>query len=215
MGEDEDGYWGEGKKCPRSHPEKERRGDPLEGKQRRRRRHVDVRAAGFLRVLCNLRLVHVGTQAGVRDRLEEFLHFRRTFDKPMVPKVVPGIFYELYESDQKPPRVRSMNNESLQENPGDLLLHIFVVCVGEKVEQDAGKVVRVRVRVPQVVRDSRKKEVTPLVVEFVREIDENLKARIVLLQPLLPMGRFVVLWEMHADVEQQCVQQADVVIGVT
>ena len=45
--------------------------------------------------------------------------------------------------------MRSVNDESLKENPGDLLLDGFLVGLGEKQKQGATEVLRVRIGIPE------------------------------------------------------------------
>lgn len=76
------------------------------------------------------------------------------------PELVDGVLDELYERDEQPPRMRPIDDQPLQQHPGDLLLHGFRVRLGEQVEQTAREVVREAVRVAQLVRDRVQEQVS-------------------------------------------------------
>mmetsp|Transcript_10100 Transcript_10100/g.24108 ORF Transcript_10100/g.24108 Transcript_10100/m.24108 type:complete len:339 (+) Transcript_10100:48-1064(+) len=158
--------------------------------------------------------VYGGAKAGVGHALEELLHLRRTFHEAVVPKLVASVLDQLYEGNQQAPRVRSVHDEALQQDSGDLLPHHLVAGVGEEVQQDAAEVVRVRVRVAQVVRDGPQKQVPALIVEVVGEVREDVERRVVLLEAALPRQRLAMLRQVDPDVEEQRVQQGHVVLGV-
>ena len=96
------------------------------------------------------------------------------------PELEGGVLDELDEGDEQPPGVRPVHDQPLQQHPGeggedeeededdgkenedapgDLLLDGLGVGLGEKVEEAAGEVVRVRVRVTQLVRDAIQEQV--------------------------------------------------------
>lgn len=74
-------------------------------------------------------------------------------NKLMWPEFVDGVFDEFDERDEQSPGVWSVDDESLEEHPGDLLLHGLGVGFSEQVQEAAREVVRVAVRVAQLVRD--------------------------------------------------------------
>jgi len=51
------------------------------------------------------------------------------------PELEGGVLDQLYEGDQETPGVRSVDNESLQQDSGDLLLNSLGVCLGEQIEE--------------------------------------------------------------------------------
>lgn len=79
--------------------------------------------------------------------------------KLMRPKFVNWVFDELNEGDEQAPRVRPVHDESLEQHPGDLLLHGLGVGLREQVQQAAREVVRVAVRVAELVRDRVQEQV--------------------------------------------------------
>jgi len=56
-------------------------------------------------------------------------------DKFVRPELEGGVLDQLYEGDQETPGVRSVDNESLQQDSGDLLLNSLGVCLGEQIEE--------------------------------------------------------------------------------
>ena len=60
-----------------------------------------------------------------------------------------GGVLELYEGDEEPPGVRSVHDEALQEDPGDLRLDGLGVGLGKQVEETSGELGRVRVGIAQ------------------------------------------------------------------
>ena len=92
------------------------------------------------------------------------------------PELESRVLDELDEGDEEPPGVRPVHDQPLQQHPGegeededeedededvpsDLLLDGLGVGLGEEVEEAAGEVVRVRVRVTQLVRDAIQEQV--------------------------------------------------------
>lgn len=51
----------------------------------------------------------------------------------MRPEFVDGVFDQLDERDEQSPGVWSVHDESLQQHPGDLLLHGLGVGLGEQI----------------------------------------------------------------------------------
>ena len=58
--------------------------------------------------------------------------------------------------------MRSVDNQSFQQDSGDLLLDCFLICFGKKVEEGARKVLRVAVRIAQLIGDAVEEQVTSL-----------------------------------------------------
>jgi len=56
-------------------------------------------------------------------------------DELVRPELEGGVLDQLYEGDQETPGVRSVDNESLQQDSGDLLLNSLGVCLGEQIEE--------------------------------------------------------------------------------
>lgn len=67
-------------------------------------------------------------------------------------------------------RVGAVNDEPLQQDAGDLLLHHLRLGLGEQVEQHAAEVVRVLVGVPELVRHRVQEEVATLGVQLVGQL---------------------------------------------
>lgn len=53
------------------------------------------------------------------------LNLRCAVNKLVLPEIVGGVFNELYERDEEPPGVWSIDDEPLQEDAGHLLLYGF------------------------------------------------------------------------------------------
>lgn len=70
-------------------------------------------------------------------RFEELLDFGSTVDKLVGPELERRVLDQFDERDQQSPGVRPVDNESLQQNPGDLLLDGLRVGLCEQVEQAA------------------------------------------------------------------------------
>merc|ERR1719454_1422948 len=94
-----------------------------------------------------------------------------------------------------------MNDQTLQEDASDLFLDGSVLRLREEIEEHAREVVRVCVRVTQMVRDRRDEEIPPLRVKLRREKDKDLERRVGWREPMRPLRH------MHTDVEKQRRQQ--------
>ena len=77
----------------------------------------------------------------------------------MIPELELSVLDELNEGDEQSPGVWSVDNESLQQHPCDLLLDGLRVGLSKQVEHGAGEVVRVTVRVTQLVGDGVQEQV--------------------------------------------------------
>lgn len=107
-----------------------------------------------------------------------------TVHEVVAPELEGRILYQLDEGDEKPPGVRPVHDQPLQQNsgggkglvlrrptgapgtggtgsPGDLLLDGLGVRFSEQVEHGAAEVVGVAVRVTQLVGDGVQEQVTP------------------------------------------------------
>lgn len=69
------------------------------------------------------------------------------------PELVNRVLDQLDERDEKAPRVRAVHNQPLQKHPRDLLLHRLGVGLSEQVQEATAEVVRVAVRVAELVGD--------------------------------------------------------------
>lgn len=65
----------------------------------------------------------------------------------MLPKLVRRVLNKFDERDEQSPRMRSIYDQSFQQNSRDLLLDHFGVGLGEQVQERARKVVGVTVGV--------------------------------------------------------------------
>ena len=168
----------------------------------RRRREVVRRLAGKRHA------------AGSGDRLEEIFNFWRATNKVVIPKLELGIFDQLDECDEQTPRMRTVDDEALQENARDLLLNGLQVGFGEEIQQSAREVMRVRVGITQLIGDGVEEQVSAFRIEIDGQVLENVHVR--------GMGdggdgwsQTTVLTDvvngLSADVEDESVQQRDVV----
>mmetsp|Transcript_7184 Transcript_7184/g.20927 ORF Transcript_7184/g.20927 Transcript_7184/m.20927 type:complete len:312 (+) Transcript_7184:54-989(+) len=144
----------------------------------------------------------LATNAGPGHVLEEALHFRGAAREAVGPELVPWVLDELDKGDQQAPRVGPVHDEPLQEDSGDLLLHDLHRRLCEEEEEDAAEVVGVAVGVPQLVRHGVQKDVPALRVQVQDELLEHLHRN------GLPLVDGV-----HADVEDERVDQGHVVLG--
>ena len=48
--------------------------------------------------------------------------------------MILGIFYQLDKGDEQSPWVRTLGDETLQQNPSDLLLDTFILCFIKQVK---------------------------------------------------------------------------------
>lgn len=67
-------------------------------------------------------------------------------------------------------RVRTVYDQPLQKDAGDLLLHHLRLRLGEQVQQYTAEVVRVLVGVAQLIRHCVEEEIPPLGVQLVRQL---------------------------------------------
>ena len=168
----------------------------------RRRREVVRRLAGKRHA------------AGSGDRLEEIFNFWRATNKVVIPKLELGIFDQLDECDEQTPRMRTVDDEALQENARDLLLNGLQVGFGEEIQQSAREIMRVRVGITQLIGDGVEEQISAFRIEIDGQVLENVHVR--------GMGdggdgwsQTTVLTDvlngLSADVEDESVQQRDVV----
>jgi len=78
-------------------------------------------------------------------------------DKLVVPELELWILDEFDERDEEAPRVRSVDNQPLQQHARYLLLDRLRVGLGEQVQHRTAEVVCVAVWVAQLVRNSVQK----------------------------------------------------------
>jgi len=60
--------------------------------------------------------------AGSRHGFEKIFNFRRASDEIVSPKLELRILDQLDEGDEETPRMRSVDDETLEQHPRDLLL---------------------------------------------------------------------------------------------
>lgn len=80
--------------------------------------------------------------------------------KLVAPELVHGVLDQLDEGDEETPRVRAVDDQPLEQHPGDLLLHGLRISFSEQVQQAAAEVMRVAVGVAQLIGDRVQEEVT-------------------------------------------------------
>ena len=85
--------------------------------------------------------------------------------KLVFPEVVRRVLYQLNESDEQPPGVRSVHNESFQQHPSDLLLDGFSVGFGKERQQCTAEIVGVAVWIAQLIGDGIEEQVTTWNIE--------------------------------------------------
>ena len=78
-------------------------------------------------------------------------NFWSAVDKLVIPELELCVLDEFNERDEKAPRMRSVDDETLQQHAGDLLLDRLRVCLGKQVQQRAAEIVRVTVGIAQLV----------------------------------------------------------------
>jgi hypothetical protein len=69
----------------------------------------------------------------------------------MRPELVDWVLDELNEGNEQAPRMRSVHNQTLEQHSSDLLLDCLRVGLGKQIQQGAAEVMRVAVRIPQLV----------------------------------------------------------------
>ena len=69
-----------------------------------------------------------------RQKTAYLLNLSGTASKWMAPEMILGIFYQLNKSDEQSPWVRTLGDETLQQNPSDLLLNTFILCFIKQVK---------------------------------------------------------------------------------
>jgi len=77
-----------------------------------------------------------------------------------MPELELWVLDEFDERDEKTPRMRSVDDEPLQQDTRDLLLDRLGVCLGKQVEQSAAEVMGVTVGVAQLVGHGVQKQVS-------------------------------------------------------
>jgi len=77
-----------------------------------------------------------------------------------MPELELWILDKFNESDEETPRMRSVDNESLQQHTCYLLLDGLWVCLGKQVQQRAAEVVRMTVGIAQLIGNGVQKQVT-------------------------------------------------------
>lgn len=80
------------------------------------------------------------------------LNFRSTVHELVMPELELRVFDEFNEGDEKTPRVRSVDDQPLQQDARYLLLDCLRVGLGKQVQQSAAEVVCVAVGIAQLIR---------------------------------------------------------------
>lgn len=106
-------------------------------------------------------------QARVRHSLEQLLHLRRAIDERLGPESVPRVANQLDEGDQETPRVGTMHDETLQKHASNLILDLDVRQLRKEEQEHAREIVRMSVRVPQVICQRRKEQIATFHVKLV------------------------------------------------
>lgn len=132
---------------------------------------VNKKISGFLltRRLRRWLLLH----AGPSHRFEELFNLRRAAHELMAPELEGWVLDEIDEGHKETPRVWTIHNEPLKQDPCDLFLDGFSVCFSEQVQQRAAEVVSVAVGVPQLVRNGIQEKVPPFGVQVHGQILED------------------------------------------
>ena len=86
--------------------------------------------------------------------LEEKGDLRRDLDELLVPEVVPGVPEKLDERDKGSPRVRTVHQKPLQQDPRDDFSELIGLNLMEQVQNEGAEPVGVRVGVTQVQNHS-------------------------------------------------------------
>jgi len=130
----------------------------------------------------------------------------------MTPEFVPRILDELDERNQQAPRVRAVDDETFEEHASDLLLDNTELGLREQVQNDAREVMRVAVRVSELVRDGIHEEVAAFHVQGLCELLEQFHRR-ALRNAARSIFAAVRLNGLNADVQDERVEQRNVVLG--
>ena len=117
-----------------------------------------------------------GPDAGLRHPFEEALNLWGAPREGVGPEVVAGVLDELNKCHKQPPGVGPVDDQALKEHPCDLLLDHVHLRLRENEEQDAGEVVRVVVRIPQLVGHGVEEQEAALWAQRLGEEKEELHA---------------------------------------
>lgn len=129
------------------------------------------------------------------------------------PELVRRVLDQLDKGDEEAPRMRSVDDQSFEKDPGDLLLYRLRIRFSEQIEERAAEVMRMTVRIPQLICYGVQKQVTALGIEVNRQILEDVHVggmrdgghvRRVTLAAYKRNG-------LRADVKHKSVHQLDVV----
>lgn len=134
-------------------------------------------------------------------------------DELVIPKLVRRILDQFDESYEQTPRMRPVNYQSLEQNPRYLFLDGLGVRLRKQIQQRTREIVRVAVRISQLVRYSVQEKITSLCVEIDREILEYVHVRAVRDCRHAGGETFApdVRYGLRSDVQDQGVHQRDVV----
>jgi len=110
------------------------------------------------------------TKGGIINVLEQStekpLNLRCGLDERQLPEVVGWVLKQLQKCNYQSPGMRAMDDQSFEQDAGDLLPHIrlvgFALDLAEKVKQQITEVVGVAVRVAQVICDRAQEKVSGL-----------------------------------------------------
>ena len=81
-------------------------------------------------------------------------------DELVVPELELWVLDEFNERDEQTPRVRSVDNQPLQQHACYLLLNRFRVGFSEQIEQSTAEVVRVTVRISQLIGNGVQEQIS-------------------------------------------------------
>jgi len=114
---------------------------------------------------------------GSGNRFEKFLDLWSAVDEFVVPKLEDRILYQLNKRNQQTPRVRSIDNQPLQQHPRDLLLNGLSIGFGKQAQQYTAKVMCVTVGIAELIGDGVNEQVTTLRIQVDGQTLENVHIR--------------------------------------
>lgn len=83
----------------------------------------------------------------------------------MTPKAVVWVLDQLNKRDEQTPRMWSIDNQTLQQHTGNLLLCNILFAFHKQIQQDTAKVMCMTIRIAQLVRNGTQEQITTLQVE--------------------------------------------------
>mmetsp|Transcript_2978 Transcript_2978/g.5335 ORF Transcript_2978/g.5335 Transcript_2978/m.5335 type:complete len:511 (+) Transcript_2978:47-1579(+) len=153
---------------------------------------------------------------GLGDRVKEVLDLGGAASELVVPEEIAGVLDEFDKGDEETPWVRSVDDETLEKDAGDLFLDDVLGGFGEHEEDDAAKVVGVVVGVAQLVGDGVEEEITAFRIKIAGKTLEEIKGSA--LGSVLGGGLVAGVGAVDgkvAGVEDKGVDEGDVVAGAS